>query len=92
MVGTDHLSLYFHFPFCSRKCPYCSFYVLPNQEEAKALFLRALKKEWKEKLPLTKRRKVVSLYFGGGTPTLFPEGVIAMIQEIRKSHNLEEGV
>lgn len=89
MVGTDHLSLYFHFPFCSRKCPYCSFYVLPNQEEAKTLFLQALKEEWREKLPLTKGKKVVSLYFGGGTPTLFPEGVVAMIQEIRKVHSVE---
>jgi oxygen-independent coproporphyrinogen III oxidase len=64
------VSLYFHIPFCSKKCPYCHFYVLPDQEPLKELLLEGLQLEWKQKHPLLAGKTIESIYFGGGTPTL----------------------
>lgn len=73
------LSLYFHFPFCTQKCPYCHFFVIPNQPTDKRDFLPALLKEWELRLPLIEGRKIASIYFGGGTPTLFAQGIEAIL-------------
>ncbi|MCB1073419.1 MAG: radical SAM family heme chaperone HemW [Chlamydiia bacterium] len=71
-------SLYFHFPFCTRKCPYCHFYVIPNRNHEP--FLKALLKEWEMRLPQIEDKEIASLYFGGGTPTLFVEGIEAILK------------
>ena len=63
------ISLYFHIPFCSKKCPYCHFFVLPDEERLKGPFVSALLKEWQMRLPQLQGKRVVSIYFGGGTPT-----------------------
>ncbi len=65
------LSLYIHIPWCVRKCPYCDF----NSHEAKsgvpeAEYVAALVKDLESALPLVWGRKVVSVFFGGGTPSL----------------------
>jgi oxygen-independent coproporphyrinogen-3 oxidase len=67
-IGRE-VSLYFHIPFCSKKCPYCHFFVLPNEERYKTPFLTALLQEWALRLPQLQGKRVVSIYFGGGTPT-----------------------
>lgn len=79
-LGDSRISLYFHFPFCSRKCPYCHFFVLPNKSTDKANFLPSLLKEWELRLPLIHNRTIASLYFGGGTPTLLIEGIAAILE------------
>lgn len=66
----DPISLYFHIPFCSRKCDYCHFYVLPDDERFKIQLMHGLELEWKQKLHLLQNKEVVSVYFGGGTPSL----------------------
>lgn len=69
-------SLYFHIPFCTKKCPYCHFYVVPNRSLLRTAFKEGLKAEWEQRLPLLSQKKIVSIYFGGGTPTLYaPEGI-----------------
>jgi len=65
------LSLYIHIPWCVRKCPYCDF----NSHEAsggvpEAEYVAALVKDLEAALPLVWGRKVVSVFFGGGTPSL----------------------
>ncbi|MDP2782969.1 MAG: radical SAM family heme chaperone HemW [Sulfurimicrobium sp.] len=65
------LSLYIHIPWCVRKCPYCDF----NSHEARsgvpeAEYVAALVKDLEVALPLVWGRKVVSVFFGGGTPSL----------------------
>lgn len=71
----DHLqkdfSLYIHIPFCTQKCDYCHFYVLPNQEHLHDLLLEGLLLEWQRVVKLLQNRRLVSIYFGGGTPSLF---------------------
>jgi oxygen-independent coproporphyrinogen-3 oxidase len=71
------LSLYVHLPWCVRKCPYCDFNshavrdTLPAREYVEAL-LRDLESE----LPATGGRRVETIFFGGGTPSLFPPDAI----------------
>jgi len=79
----DELSLYFHIPFCTRKCDYCHFYVIPDKEPHKELLLNGLQKEWQRWSPHFVGRKLRSIYFGGGTPSLFgPERIAAIINWI----------
>lgn len=63
-------SIYFHIPFCTRKCDYCHFYVIPDKDPFKVLYMTALKKEWDLRAPLIPKRAPISIYFGGGTPAL----------------------
>src|SRR5450830_1005469 len=65
------LSLYVHFPWCVKKCPYCDF----NSHEAKGDFpedayLDALRADLESALPLIWGRKIYSIFIGGGTPSL----------------------
>lgn len=70
MPTNGDLSLYFHLPFCQKKCDYCHFFVLPNKEEFKKELLRSLAIELDLKWNQIKQKNLVSIYFGGGTPSL----------------------
>src|SRR5262245_20644802 len=66
------LSLYIHIPYCARKCPYCDF----NSHEARGSipeerYVAALIADLEQALPLVWGRRVYSVFFGGGTPSLF---------------------
>ena len=76
------LSLYVHIPWCVRKCPYCDF----NSHAAKGplpeeLYVHALLQELDSHLPKVQDRPIVSIFFGGGTPSLFSATTIARILE-----------
>jgi oxygen-independent coproporphyrinogen-3 oxidase len=82
---SSEISLYFHIPFCTKKCNYCHFYVLPDQEPLKNQLLIALKLEWKRMLPLLINKCIISIYFGGGTPSLFsPDRIQAVLETIHQ--------
>ncbi len=81
MTGNP-ISLYFHVPFCTKKCPYCHFFVQPDSLENQNLFLSALKKEWNLRSAHLKGFEIVSIYFGGGTPSLLPPSAIEEILNI----------
>lgn len=70
-IGSEErdVSLYFHIPFCSKKCPYCHFFVIPDTAESKAPFIQALILELQMRMEALRGKRIVSLYFGGGTPT-----------------------
>ncbi len=75
-----NLGLYIHIPFCLRKCPYCDFYSLEFNEDLKNQYVSAV-------VACIKRfadrgRKVDSIYFGGGTPSLLSENDVFQILEI----------
>jgi len=66
------LSLYVHIPWCVRKCPYCDF----NSHEARGEapeqdYVQALIADLELALPQIWGRRVYSIFFGGGTPSLF---------------------
>lgn len=80
MTGKHELSLYYHIPFCTRKCDYCHFYVLPNQESLKDQLFEGFLLERKQWNSVISHHTIPSLYFGGGTPALFgPERIAAII-------------
>lgn len=80
------MSIYFHIPFCTRKCPYCHFYVTANKTESKELLLHALRLEWELERSKLDGKKIVSIYFGGGTPSLFgPEALYKILKWIDPS-------
>ena len=73
MLTTPPLSLYVHLPWCVRKCPYCDF----NSHERRGelpfdAYVDALLADLDFDLPLAWGRVVHSVFFGGGTPSLFP--------------------
>jgi len=66
------LSLYVHLPWCVRKCPYCDFNSHAVREEMPGdEYVQALLRDLEEELPLVWGRPVHSIFFGGGTPSLF---------------------
>lgn len=86
MLQNPPLSLYVHLPWCVRKCPYCDFNShalrgeLPQAEYAAAL-LRDLDQD----LPRAAGRPVQTVFFGGGTPSLFqPETIAAILGGVRR--------
>lgn len=77
MLSLPPLSLYVHLPWCVRKCPYCDF----NSHEARGAlpfepYVDALLADLDFDLPLVWGRTVHSVFFGGGTPSLFPAPAI----------------
>ena len=64
------ISLYVHVPFCTKKCPYCHFFVVPNDRASHRSFMDGLKTEWNLIQSQIADHEIVSLYFGGGTPSL----------------------
>lgn len=76
-TGNQQASLYIHVPFCSKKCPYCHFYVVPNKKVLLDRYLEALEWEWQRLQPLLAGKQLVSLYWGGGTPSLLSPQILA---------------
>lgn len=73
MLLTPPLSLYIHLPWCVRKCPYCDFNSHGQRGELPFdAYVDALMRDLEQDLPLVWGRVVHSVFFGGGTPSLFP--------------------
>ena len=78
LLRNPPLSLYVHMPWCVSKCPYCDFnsHTIPDEFPADN-YIRALVADLEQDLPLVWGRPVQSIYFGGGTPSLFSADLIA---------------
>lgn len=79
------LSLYIHFPWCVRKCPYCDF---NSHEPRSALdqdgYIDALIADLESALPLIWGRRVQTVFMGGGTPSLFsPAHIDRLLRALR---------
>jgi putative oxygen-independent coproporphyrinogen III oxidase len=85
------LALYVHIPWCVRKCPYCDF----NSHERRgslpeAAYLDALFRDLEALLPEVWGRRLVSVFIGGGTPSLFsPQSIDALLSGVRARFTLE---
>lgn len=79
------LSLYIHIPWCVRKCPYCDF----NSHESRGdipetAYVDALIADLEQSVPRIWGRRVHSIFFGGGTPSLFsPEAIDRILSNVR---------
>jgi oxygen-independent coproporphyrinogen-3 oxidase len=75
------LGLYVHFPWCRLRCPYCDFAiaVAPLDEIPHRVYADAVLAELDVRAPRFPARRLVSIYFGGGTPALWDAGEIARV-------------
>ncbi|WP_395377320.1 radical SAM family heme chaperone HemW [Marinicella sp. W31] len=79
------LSLYIHFPWCVRKCPYCDFNSHQLQQDLpEQAYLQALIADLQQDLPDVWGRNVHSIFMGGGTPSLFSaEAMRSLLSQVR---------
>ncbi len=75
------LELYIHIPFCIKKCGYCDFLSMPADEDTRRHYVNVLLQEIWQKSKALPDYEVISLFFGGGTPSILPGGQIAKIME-----------
>ena len=75
------LELYFHIPFCIRKCLYCDFLSAPGDEETKRLYMEALLAETAGSASRYADYRVVSIFIGGGTPSAVSVSSIERLME-----------
>jgi len=83
--GTD-VALYVHWPYCARICPYCDFNVVRDRGRTaeQAGLVRAILLDLEAQAALTGPRRLASIFFGGGTPSLMAaEAVGAVIDRAR---------
>src|SRR5579872_2665628 len=79
------LSLYIHLPWCLKKCPYCDFNSHERREAVpEARYVDALMADLESALPSIWGRKLATIFFGGGTPSLFSaEAIDAILAGVR---------
>jgi oxygen-independent coproporphyrinogen-3 oxidase len=93
LAALPPLALYVHIPWCVRKCPYCDF----NSHERsgalpEAAYVEKLILDLENLLPSVWGRRLVSVFIGGGTPSLFsPASIDALLSAIRARLTLEPG-
>jgi putative oxygen-independent coproporphyrinogen III oxidase len=75
----DDLALYVHWPFCLAKCPYCDFNSHVRDRIDQTRFARALRRELATEAARLGRRRLKSVFFGGGTPSLMDPSTVAAL-------------
>ena len=86
------LSLYIHLPWCLKKCPYCDFnsHEVPASGFEEKRYINTLISDLKFELNRIDGRKIVSIFFGGGTPSLFlPESIDQILNSIHTQLNFD---
>jgi oxygen-independent coproporphyrinogen-3 oxidase len=84
--------LYVHWPFCLAKCPYCDFNSHVSRDVDHAAWAQALVAEMRHMRVLTGARRLDTVFFGGGTPSLMaPATVEALIEEADRLWGLAPG-
>jgi len=93
LTNPPPLSLYIHIPWCVKKCPYCDF----NSHESRTdipekRYVAALIADLEQSVPRVYGRKIRSVFFGGGTPSLFSaESIDEILSTVRMLTPLEYG-
>ena len=75
------LALYVHLPWCVRKCPYCDFNSHTTEVLPETAYVDALLRDLDADFPWLNERPVQSIFFGGGTPSLFSGAAIRRVLE-----------
>lgn len=85
-MRTKNLSLYIHIPFCKQKCKYCDFLSFSKSERDRNSYIQKLLKELVYTSKKANEYKVVSIFFGGGTPSILAGDQIVEIMNTIKTH------
>jgi oxygen-independent coproporphyrinogen-3 oxidase len=89
----ESLALYIHWPFCLRKCPYCDFNSHVREQIPEAAMVAALRRELAFEAGRLGARRLTSIFFGGGTPSLLdPAHVGALIGDARRLFVADEEI
>lgn len=84
------LELYLHIPFCVKKCNYCDFLSAPAEEKTRAAYVDTLIREI-EDFEEPEDYEVVTVFFGGGTPSILPgEAILRLMEALRKKFHFRE--
>jgi len=93
-TASPPLSLYVHFPWCVRKCPYCDFNSHTQHGEIpEQAYIDALLADLEQDLPAVRGRTIESVFIGGGTPSLLSPATLArLLDELRARLPLKPAV
>ena len=84
--------LYFHIPFCKQKCSYCNFH-FSTSLTTKEQMLLAMKKELFLRKEELENKKLSSVYFGGGTPSILSvDEIKGLLDEVLKYFDFDENI
>ncbi len=84
--------IYIHIPFCRKKCVYCNFYFSTTLKD-KGILVKSLIKEIISRANYLKDKKITSIFFGGGTPSILESKEISLIlNSIYKNYTLDENL
>ena len=84
--GERALALYIHWPFCVSKCPYCDFNSHVRASVDQDAWRGALLADLAHEAEATSGRRLGSIFFGGGTPSLMPPATVAALVEAAEAH------
>ncbi|HSH04269.1 MAG TPA: radical SAM family heme chaperone HemW [Anaerolineae bacterium] len=91
MSNDDRLSLYLHIPFCGHRCSYCDFNTYTSLGDLKGVYAEALAAEIRQ-VGGEDKRKVKTIFFGGGTPSLMsPEQLGVILGAVDEAFELVSG-
>ena len=87
MTAGPSLGVYVHWPYCARICPYCDFNVVRarGRTEEEAALVSATLADLRGQAERLGPRRLVSVFFGGGTPSLMPPEAAAQIVETARA-------
>jgi len=89
-MNSDAVGLYIHVPFCRRRCGYCDFTTCAGGEDLWDPYVEAVVRELRHWSAHVAGRRVHSIYFGGGTPSLLgPRRVERMLEAVREGYAFE---
>ncbi len=81
------ISIYIHWPFCSKKCPYCDFNSYVSKEIQYHKWLEGYFNSIEQQMHFLKGKKIKSIFFGGGTPSLMPVDMLYQLISYFKKYN-----
>lgn len=92
-INTIPTSLYIHYPWCIRKCPYCDFNSYAASQIDENEYIEALIYDLQTDLQKYPRKELTSIFIGGGTPSLFSASAIAkLLHEINQRINFKSNL
>ena len=89
----DEFGIYIHSPFCRKKCSYCDFYSIESSKKTLNKYLKSLKAEIQFYSKLLDKKKVKTIYIGGGTPSLLStDDIVLLLNQIKDNFNLKNNI
>ncbi|MGZ8283763.1 MAG: radical SAM protein, partial [Allosphingosinicella sp.] len=85
-AAASDLALYIHWPFCVSKCPYCDFNSHVRETVDQEQWRDALLADLAYEARLIPGRRLGSIFFGGGTPSLMPPRTVAALIRAAEAH------